>query len=93
MRSGINRALDRRQGLRLLACAFMLSLVCLPGHAQVTEPTRKAVAELWGKYPAFKLSSEAKQCVEGKLIDPECEPAIRDEMDVFVAKKQLSEAK
>ena len=71
----------------------MLSLFCLPGHAQVTEPTRRAVAELRAKYPTFKLSPEAQQCFDGKLVDPECGPAIHDEMDLFVSKKQLSEDK
>ena len=93
VRSAINRALDRRRGLRLLVCAFVLSFVCLPSNAQVTELTKQAVAELRAQYPTFKLSSEAQQCVDSKLVDPECELAIRDEMDVFVAKKQLSEDK
>lgn len=90
-RSGIKRALGGRRGLRLLAHAYVLSLVCVQAHAQVTEPTRKAVAELRAMYPTFKLSPEAQQCVEGKLIDPECDVAIREEVDVFVERKQLDD--
>ena len=69
----------------------MLSLFCLPGHAQVTEPTRRAVAELRAKYPTFKLSPEAQQCFDGKLVDPECGPLIQDEARMFQKEQQVAE--
>ncbi len=56
----------------------------------VTAQTRKKVTQLKLEFPNFKLSNDAQQCVDGKLIDPECEPTINAEVDVYAKRQQVN---
>ena len=56
----------------------------------VTAQTRKKVTQLKLEFPNFKLSNDAQQCIDGKLIDPECEPTINAEVDVYTKRQQVN---
>jgi hypothetical protein len=56
----------------------------------VTAQTRQKVADLKLEFPNFKLSTDAQQCIDGKLIDLECEPTINDEVDIYQKKQQVN---
>lgn len=56
----------------------------------VTAQTQKKVTQLKLEFPNFKLSNDAQQCIDGKLIDPECEPTINAEVDVYAKRQQVN---
>ena len=59
----------------------------------VTAQTQQKVADLKLKFSNFKLSPDAQLCVDGKLIDPECEPTIIAEMDWHIREAKIAENK
>jgi hypothetical protein len=76
------------------AMAFFFSLQ--PSFAQtenIKKSTKDAVEALRREFPKFKLSPEAQECLDdslkGKSVDPECDPAINDEVQVYRERQQL----
>lgn len=57
----------------------------------VTKETRLKVENIRLKHSEFKLSPEAQECMDGKVIDPECDPVINGEADLFVKKLRVDE--
>lgn len=84
--------------MRISCITVVLSLTAVlskQAHAQnastvpnVTNETRAKVERIRLKHPEFKLSPEAQECMDGKVIDPDCDPVINGEADVFI--KQLA---
>lgn len=79
---------------------FLTAVLSKQAYAQnastkpnVTQETRAKVDSVRLKHPEFKLSPDAQLCFEGKLIDPECDPTIYDEADIFERKRALAENK
>lgn len=56
----------------------------------VTAQTRKRVANLKLKFPNFRLSDDTQKCLDGKLINPDCDPAINDEAYIYEKKQQVN---
>ncbi len=56
----------------------------------VTAQTRQKVTNLKLEFPNFKLSTDAKKCLDGELIDSECDSAINDEADIYKKKQQVN---
>lgn len=78
----------------LLTCTVMLE----KAHAQnvstvpnVTKETRARVERISLDHLEFKLSPEAQECMDGKVIDPECDPVINGEADLFLKKLRVAE--
>jgi len=86
----------------LFSCvtAVLLLISVLPKHAHaqnastapnVTQETRSKVERIRLEYLEFKLSPEAQECMDGKVIDPECDPALNGEVDLFLKKLRVVE--
>jgi len=86
----------------LISCiTVVLSLTAVlskQAHAQnastvpnVTKETRAKVERTRLKHPEFKLSPETQECLDGKVIDPECDPAINGEADLFLKELRVAE--
>lgn len=54
----------------IVALSFLFSS---PGYTQVTDDTRKAAAELQASDPAFKLKTFHRGCLDGSIVDSNCE--------------------
>jgi ABC-type thiamine transport system substrate-binding protein len=73
-----------------LTAATTLPSVALAG---ITDTTRQKVEALRKDFPNFKLSPEAQQCLDEKILDPECDPTINDEIAIYRDKQQLNSDK
>lgn len=68
----------------------MTSLVTvMPLHAQVSESTRAAVAELQASDPAFKLKTVHRDCLSGKDTDSECESIVNTYVTNYKDRKMV----
>ena len=56
----------------------------------VTAQTRQKVAELQAQFPQFVLSTESRECLDGKLIDAECDPSIVVELRLYKKQQELN---
>ena len=87
----------------LATAATVVALATWPVHwaekvptaksENVTAQTRQKVANLRSEFPNFKLSPDAQLCVDDKLIDPECEPTIIAETDLYITEQRIKENK
>lgn len=70
--------------------AILVAAATLPSVALawIADATRKKVEAVKREFPNFKLSPETQECLDGKVVDPECDPAINGEVDVYVKKQQ-----
>lgn len=86
----------------LISCTtVVLSLTAVlskQAHAQnastvpnVTNETRAKVERIRLKYPEFKLPPVVQECLDGKLIDPECDPEINAEINSFLKERAVNE--
>jgi hypothetical protein len=61
-------------------------------NSNVSKETRAKLERVRLKYPEFKLYlPEMQECLDGKLIDPECDPAISGEIDLYEKKQNIAE--
>ena len=74
-------------GILLAAAALPATAIAADG---IKDSTRKRVAELQASDPKFKLSDDAKRCLDGIEKDPECDQFINDEVSGYVGKKQVN---
>ena len=56
----------------------------------VTAQTRQKVAELQAQFPQFVLSTESQECLDGKVIDAECDPSIVVELRLYKKQQELN---
>lgn len=87
--------------IRISCITVVLSLTAMlskQAHAQnastlpnVMKETRAKVERISLEHLEFKLSPEAHECMDGKVIDPECDPVINGEADLFVKKLRVAE--
>lgn len=82
----------------LSALVMLSTVLSKQAHAQntstkanVMKETRLKVENIRLKHSEFKLSPEAQECMDGKVIDPECDPVINGEADLFVKKLRVDE--
>lgn len=85
----------------ILLWMFMIAIFAVQfqdSHAQgnlpdsnVSKETRAKVERIRLKYPEFKLYPEEQECMDGKLIDPECDITINESVDLFEKKRALAE--
>ena len=88
---------DFRSSLATIATAAVVAISpaysadkAVAPHENVTAQTRLKVANIRKEFPSFKLSPDAQQCLDGKLIDPDCDSAIEGEADIYKKKQQVN---
>lgn len=87
--------------IRVSCITIVLSLTAVlskQAHAQnastkpnVTKETRVKVEGIRLNYPEFKLGPATQECLDGKLIDPECDPEINAEVNSFLKERAVNE--
>lgn len=88
--------MDRRDFLKWALASTVIAVAATwPSMAaeNVTAKTRALVESLRGEYAWAKLSQESEECLAGKLIDPECDSLINEEVQVYKEKQQVYKEK
>jgi len=75
--------------IAVLLFYFSLQSSFAQGTENVRKSTKDAVEALRTEFPNFKLSSDAQQCLDDKIVDPDCDGLVGDETRVYRKKQQL----